>query len=136
MRIDLVPRVWVNLHTLEEISIEDWPAERQVHAVAGIGNPDRFFNTLHELGFNLMEHKFEDHHIFQDTDVLFGDQLPVVMTEKDAVKCRLLNRELMHKDYWYLRVSVETESDLLPLVLAKLKKLDKDVVKVIPDVTV
>jgi tetraacyldisaccharide 4'-kinase len=63
-------------------------AGKSVHAVAGIGNPARFFSMLSQLGIHLMLHPFPDHHPFCAADLDFGDDLPVLMTEKDAVKCR------------------------------------------------
>ncbi|MGA8707567.1 MAG: tetraacyldisaccharide 4'-kinase [Steroidobacteraceae bacterium] len=63
-------------------------AGRRVHAVAGIGNPRRFFAQLHAAGLELREHAFPDHHRFRSGELDFGDALPVLMTEKDAVKCR------------------------------------------------
>ncbi|HMV72214.1 MAG TPA: tetraacyldisaccharide 4'-kinase, partial [Pseudomonadales bacterium] len=65
-------------------------AGERVHAVAGIGNPQRFFMTLRMLGLDPIEHPFADHHHFRAQDLQFGDGLRVVMTEKDAVKCRRL----------------------------------------------
>lgn len=62
-------------------------AGRRVHAVAGIGNPDRFFATLAGLGMIVVPHPFPDHHRFRAEDLEFGDDAPVLMTEKDAVKC-------------------------------------------------
>jgi tetraacyldisaccharide 4'-kinase len=59
----------------------------RVHAVAGIGNPQRFFALLRDAGLELIEHPFADHHEFRAQDIRFDDQLPVLMTEKDAVKC-------------------------------------------------
>jgi tetraacyldisaccharide-1-P 4'-kinase len=44
------------------------------------------------------------------------------MTEKDAVKCRLLNKELMHQEYWYLKVSVEADEKFVDAVIKKLEK--------------
>lgn len=58
-----------------------------VHAVAGIGNPARFFRDLRGQGLEVIEHAFPDHHPFAAGDLAFGDDLPVLMTEKDAVKC-------------------------------------------------
>src|SRR6188768_366671 len=58
-----------------------------VHAVAAIGNPQRFFDMLREAGLTLYEHPMADHHDFKSGDLDFGDSLPVLMTEKDAVKC-------------------------------------------------
>jgi len=60
---------------------------RPVHAVAGIGNPARFFRDLRARGLELIEHPFADHHPFAPHDLSFGDEYPVLMTEKDAVKC-------------------------------------------------
>jgi tetraacyldisaccharide 4'-kinase len=59
----------------------------RVHAVAGIGNPQRFFTLLREHGIEVIEHPYADHHDFQPHDIRFDDALPVLMTEKDAVKC-------------------------------------------------
>jgi tetraacyldisaccharide 4'-kinase len=60
---------------------------KTVHAVAGIGNPQRFFAQLGESGIHVIEHPFPDHHHFNAADIQFNDELPVLMTEKDAVKC-------------------------------------------------
>lgn len=60
----------------------------QAHAVAGIGNPDRFFGMLRQAGIEVIPHPFPDHHRYLPQDLVFGDELPVLMTEKDAVKCR------------------------------------------------
>lgn len=59
-----------------------------VHAVAGIGHPARFFAMLRAAGLELIEHPFADHHAFVAADLDFGDDLPILMTAKDAVKCR------------------------------------------------
>ena len=61
-----------------------------IHAVAGIGHPDRFFNALRAKGLNIIPHPLPDHFAFQKKDFDFGDRFPVVMTEKDAVKCHFL----------------------------------------------
>ena len=60
----------------------------RVHAVAGIGRPERFFTQLAGFGIQVLRHPFPDHHAFRREDLDFGDGLPVVMTEKDAVKCK------------------------------------------------
>jgi tetraacyldisaccharide 4'-kinase len=63
-------------------------AGQRVHAVAGIGDPKRFFLHLASLGVEAIPHPFPDHHPFRAADLEFGDEAPVLMTEKDAVKCR------------------------------------------------
>ena len=60
---------------------------RRVHAVAGIGNPQRFFGELSARGIEVIAHPFPDHHPFVAQELAFADDLPVLMTEKDAVKC-------------------------------------------------
>ncbi len=60
---------------------------KQVHVVTGIGNPDRFFAALARFGIQVIPHPFADHHPFSHRDIVFDDALPVLMTEKDAVKC-------------------------------------------------
>ena len=62
-------------------------AGQRVHAVAGIGDPERFFATLRDLGIAVVPHAFPDHHAYRAEDLDFGSPLPVLMTEKDAVKC-------------------------------------------------
>jgi len=82
--------------------------ERQsVHAVAGIGNPGRFFASLRQTGMRLEEHVFPDHHDYVAADLDFGDERPVVMTEKDAVKCRNFGL----RNSWYIPVTIEMPAE-------------------------
>ena len=62
-------------------------AGQRVHAVAGIGDPERFFSMLRDAGIAVVPHAFPDHHAYVQADFDFGSRLPVLMTEKDAVKC-------------------------------------------------
>jgi tetraacyldisaccharide 4'-kinase len=78
-------------------------AGQRVHAVAGIGNPGRFFGTLRAAGLEPLPHPFPDHHAYVASDLEFGDALPVLMTEKDAVKCRPFARA----GRWCLPVDAE-----------------------------
>ena len=71
-------------------------AGQRVHAVAGIGHPQRFFTMLREAGIAVVPHAFPDHHAYTAEDFRFGSDLPVLMTEKDAVKCRALAGERFH----------------------------------------
>ncbi|NYZ63971.1 tetraacyldisaccharide 4'-kinase [Luteimonas deserti] len=68
-------------------------AGQRVHAVAGIGDPERFFDTLRAHRIAVVPHAFADHHRYTAADLRFGSDLPVLMTEKDAVKCMRLAGE-------------------------------------------
>lgn len=70
------------------------------HAVAGIANPHSFFESLRQIGIRVIEHPFPDHHAYVAADLQFHDTLPILMTEKDAVKCA----GLASSDPWYLEV--------------------------------
>ena len=80
----------------------------KVHAVAGIGYPERFFELLREAGLEVIAHPFRDHHAFAAEDIDFADDLPVLMTEKDAVKCRPFARPR----HWYLPVEAQPDPAL------------------------
>jgi len=71
-------------------------AGRRVHAAAGIGNPERFFTALRAAGIEVIPHPFPDHHRYRADELAFTPELPLLMTEKDAVKCR----ELARPDWW------------------------------------
>jgi len=90
--------------------------KRKVHAVAGIGNPRRFFEQLRQMGIAFSAHAFPDHHAFTQHDVTFPDADFVLMTEKDAVKCRKFAAEC----HWALRVDAEVDGALGERVLQKL----------------
>jgi len=60
---------------------------QRVHALAGIGHPQRFFDDLRAHGLDVVSHPFPDHHAYTSGDLDFGDTAPLLMTEKDAVKC-------------------------------------------------
>ena len=74
-----------------------------VHAVAGLGNPARFFRMLESAGIRIIRHVFPDHHAYVEADLEFGDNKPILMTEKDAVKCKLF----VDRNIWYLPIIVQ-----------------------------
>jgi tetraacyldisaccharide 4'-kinase len=74
----------------------------RVHAVAGIGNPQQFFAALQELGIDVAPHALPDHARLTAADIRFPDQLPVLMTEKDAVKCL----RVADQRHWAVRMDV------------------------------
>jgi tetraacyldisaccharide 4'-kinase len=93
----------------------------RVHAVAGIGNPQRFFAELRAHGLEVIEHAFPDHYPLSAAQVAFADALPVLMTEKDAVKCR----SFADPRLWYVPVTAQLTArdaqQLLTRVLAKVR---------------
>ena len=98
--LQLRPSALVNLRSGERVGLEHFPPGQQVHAVAGIGNPQRFFNTLEALNWRPIAHPFADHASFSPEALQFSPALPLLMTEKDAVKCRAFAAA----DWWYLAV--------------------------------
>lgn len=78
-------------------------AGQRVHAVAGIGHPQRFFDMLRAQGMGVVPHAFGDHHAYVPEDFEFGSRLPVLMTEKDAEKCM----EFAQDHYYSVPVTAE-----------------------------
>ena len=72
-------------------------AGQRVHAVAAIGNPARFFDLLEDAGLDVIPHAHADHAVLTDTDLSFRDDVPVLLTEKDAVKCSQLRQDKLWK---------------------------------------
>jgi tetraacyldisaccharide 4'-kinase len=115
-----------DLETLDRkkrVSASEWVLSRHVHAVAGIGNPQRFYHTLQELGFTVIEHGFADHHQFTESDFQFSDDLPIIMTEKDAVKARTLHGL---QNCWVLPVEADLESGFAQSLLDRLRRLSSN----------
>ena len=96
----------------------------KVHAVAGIGNPNRFFNILQAAGINVMKHGFEDHHAFTQEDLTFNDDEAIIMTEKDVVKCRKIAHKIVtSKGVWYLPIEINPNTALLKRVDSLLERI-------------
>ncbi|WP_415898375.1 tetraacyldisaccharide 4'-kinase [Neptuniibacter sp. QD48_11] len=113
----LQPAAIVNCLTDEELALEVLRS-KQVHAVAGIGNPQRFFNTLEqELQVTVIPHAKPDHSFYTVEDFQFGDDYPVIMTEKDAVKVT----EFAQSHCWYLQIKAQLPESFYTQLLDKLK---------------
>ncbi|TCV97571.1 lipid-A-disaccharide kinase [Luteibacter rhizovicinus] len=89
---------------------------RPVHAVAGIGNPMRFFRSLREQGIDSRDHAFADHHAFSASDLVFEDGCPVLMTDKDAVKCQ----PFAQPNWWRVPVAAELPESFYDALAARL----------------
>lgn len=94
-------------------------AGKKVHAVAGIGNPERFFRQLEQSNIQIIEHAFPDHHVYRPDTLDFGTDFPTIMTEKDAVKCENFAKE----NWYYLPVKAKLDAGLAENILEKLKEL-------------
>lgn len=92
--------------------------QHDLHAVAGIGDPQRFFDALRALGLRFAEHAFPDHHPYGAGDLQFAGTPTLLMTEKDAVKCAAFARP----EWWYLAVETEVDAELEQLLLRKLEE--------------
>lgn len=112
--MELRPRMLYNGHSPSEQRTLASFQGSTIHAVAGIGNPDRFFALLKNYGLQVIPHPFPDHYMFKPSDLEFSDSedYPIVMTEKDAVKCG----SFMKGNTWVLAVDAVVN----PLFDAKL----------------
>ncbi len=106
MKFTLQGSAFVKLDDASRHPVENFSG-KTVHAVAGIGNPERFFRLLEAHGIVVVRHPFPDHADFSQQDLSFDDLNDVVMTEKDAVKCRHLDTERC----WYLPVETIFEGN-------------------------
>lgn len=119
LRMNLGARGFWNLKSPDRrADVEDFRGKR-VHAVAGIGNPGRFFRQLRDMGLEIATHAFPDHHAYTAGDLAFAGADAIVMTEKDAVKCQHFAPETC----WALAVDAMPDAGLDELVLGKLDRL-------------
>ena len=114
------PSKFVHLKSGKSYSVDNWPMHKQIHAVAGLGNPGRFFDLLEKLGFEIIRHPFPDHHNFTSSDMFYLDHLPIVMTEKDASKCK----DLDINKIWYLTIDADVSNKFIDKLDNKLKSLN------------
>jgi len=109
LTMTLQPTFFRHLRSGQRVAADDWTGSPRVHAVAGIGNPERFSATLTTLGLTPQLHRFPDHHPFTELDLQFDDELPVIMTSKDAVKCAAFAPD----NVWVLEVAAAVDARLV-----------------------
>lgn len=117
--MQLQGQTFYNLANPKQTVKADYFSGKLTKAIAGIGKPERFFNTLTNLGLAVEGIRFNDHHAFTEQDLHEIDCDALIMTEKDAVKCQ----PFAQPHYWVLPVEANIEADLFTLVLAKLKTI-------------
>ena len=88
---------------------------KPLHAVAGIGQPARFFRSLRELDLDIIEHVFDDHHNYRSSDLQFGDEYDLITTEKDAIK---LSGMSIGRTVWVLPVVAVLPDSFIDTLLA------------------
>lgn len=97
----------INLANLSSVSLSHFVGQK-VHAVAGIGDPESFFSSLRAMGILVIVHAFPDHHWFSEKDLKFKEPYPILMTEKDAVKCA----RFTHLPLWSIPMTIELPEPL------------------------
>ena len=108
--IKVVPTELQNLKTGEIGHLDDLTSSRPVYAVAGMGNPEKFYRSLKQLGFDFVTKPFPDHHAFMREDFdQFNPDSCVIMTGKDAVKCR----PFAQPNWWVLNIRMQLPNRLL-----------------------
>jgi tetraacyldisaccharide 4'-kinase len=120
-RMHIAGSRFINLaQTEHEVAAAHFASEQAsgaLHAIAGIGHPERFFRQLASLGLDATPHAFPDHHAYVASDLPAGC---VLMTEKDAVKCAPLGKQSARSDLWFLAVDADVEGGLQPLIITLL----------------
>jgi tetraacyldisaccharide 4'-kinase len=94
-------------------------AGQTVHVVTGIGNPQRFIATLEQASLRVLPHTYPDHHAFNGEELRFSDGFPVLMTEKDAVKCR----QYAAPNCWYLPIRAVLDESFAQALFTRLQGL-------------
>lgn len=120
-RMRIKPTEAVNIRTGERCIASQLPA---VNAMAGIGRPERFFSLLQQMGIPLEKsHSFPDHHAYtaDELNTLIKPHETLLMTEKDAVKCR----HFAQSNWWYLPIDAEIEDSIVDVLLSNLDKRQK-----------
>lgn len=107
----------INLNSRERKPLSAFKSER-CHAVAGIGNPERFFKLLNQFDLDPTIHRFPDHHAYTPADLNFKDSHPILMTEKDAVKCQ----SFADTKFWYVPINSVLDKNFDEAFLLLLKQ--------------
>lgn len=116
------PMKYLGARAINMLSGEEWTLDEFKHkpviAIAGIGNPDKFFNFLRAAGLRINSIAFADHFPYTQETLPTDDEQIVLMTEKDAVKCQRFARS----GWWYLPVDVELPEEFALSLMNKLGK--------------
>ncbi len=118
LSMHLVGAIFYNLRDPAKTAVVTDFLGKNIRAIAGIGNPARFFRQLSELGLQFECQAFSDHHVFQSADIKTANVDAVLMTEKDAVKCQVF----AEADWWYLPVNAVVDEALIERIMNKINQ--------------
>jgi tetraacyldisaccharide 4'-kinase len=115
---------WYGVSDNHSVSAEEFKqisdsASGKIHAIAGIGNPQRFYSSLQAMQLEVQEHSFADHYQYCSADFEFVEGSLILMTEKDAVKCR----DIVPNNSYYLKVSAILEPQFIEQLCTKLSNI-------------
>lgn len=110
---------------VDVVGLPEAAAGKTVYAMAAIGNPQRFFDTLAEQGISAVNKPFPDHHAYSDKDLEFGHGQIVLMTAKDAVKCSQYQAKKQAQHWWILDVEARLEPEFVQDFSQRIKDLVK-----------
>ena len=118
------PKCWKNLYTKATVPVGFFEEQHTI-AICGIGNPQSFFDTLDKIDINYETMIFDDHHVYSSRDRFFFGTSPVLMTEKDAVKCEEILDKVFNKDrFWCLQIafsfSHDDEEKLMAMIVERI----------------
>ncbi len=118
---------WVQEHFLTELLLKEHlltdQSVKRVHAVAAIGNPQRFANTLEQLGLDVELHGHDDHQALTTADLAFEDNLPVIITAKDGVKLVADDNSAIADNIWVLEIEAEIDNHFIDRLAAQLQSV-------------
>ena len=109
---NIQPTAWVNVVSGETESFDDLSVAKDALAIAGIGNPQKFFDSLSQIKVAANEKGYPDHYAYSQNDVADWPQ-QVLMTQKDAVKIKPIAQQLGRNDMWYLQIQAALDETFL-----------------------
>ena len=116
-RMDIAPAGFYRVASpFEPVGVDQ--IRGHIHALAGIGSPERFFQSLRDIGLEFVEHRFPDHHSYQMRDLQFEGADWILMTEKDAVKCSRFARD----NFVYLRIDARLDPAFIQRLTSQLRE--------------
>ena len=115
-----MPIALINMKTGQEYP-PDFLINKDIHAIAGIGDPNKFFKDLLSMNYSITEHPFKDHHTFSNNDFKGLESTIIIMTHKDAIKCQFLS--INNGNCFYMKIGVKISDKFYTSVKSSLNQL-------------